>query len=183
MAAKGGGNCQIAGAVVVSNSVIYTCTKVDKKLKWISEPSKSDTGSTKANATLPAYQFATWIEDVITIVNKERSDTGLDSLSECSTLDQSALLHSQDMNVRNFFAHTNPDGKTASDRIRLTGYFGKAKSRWTGENIAAGFGDVASVMAAWSRALPISLSDPVTLPLRLTSASEAPMSSCKVTIQ
>lgn len=133
LAAKDGGKCQNLGAKVKSDLATFKCTKVDKKLKWV------------ANA------HQTWMSDVVAIVNKARSDSGLDPLSECSTLDQSAQLHSQDMNARDFFDHTNPDGESPSDRIRLTGYFGNAKSLWTGENIAAGFSDAASVMVAWMK--------------------------------
>lgn len=154
---KGGEQCLNAGAVVVTNSISYTCTKVNKKLKWVasqrqSVPSITIVTQPATPAPTPlANPFSIWIEDVVRIVNKERSDSGLDSLSECPSLDQSAQLHSQDMNARDFFDHTNPDGKTPSDRIRLTGYFGKSKSRWTGENIAAGFKDATSVMAAWMK--------------------------------
>lgn len=150
-AAKDGDQCRNAGAVVVSDSVTLKCTKVGKKLKWFADQSNSDTESTAPNTTLPEFSLTTWIEDVIRIVNKERSDSGLHPLSECSALDRAAQLHSQDMNSRDFFDHTNPDDKTHSDRIRLTGYFGKSKSRWTGENIAAGFKDATSVMAAWMK--------------------------------
>lgn len=150
-AAKDGGQCRDAGATVVSDSVTLKCTRVGKKLKWLAEQSTSDTESTKPNVALPGSPFATWIDEMVTIVNMERSASGLNPLSECPALDQSAQLHSQDMNARDFFDHTNPDGKTHSDRIRLTGYLSKSKARGTGENIAAGFNDASSVMAAWMK--------------------------------
>ncbi|MEO5974963.1 MAG: CAP domain-containing protein [Ilumatobacteraceae bacterium] len=152
LAAKDGGKCQDTGAVVVTDSVTYKCTKVEKKLRWVAEQSKA--GSLIETATTPPppeFPFTSFIADVLTIVNKERAESGLGPLSECFTLDQSALAHSQDMNARDFFDHKNPDGKSPSDRIRMTGFYGSAKSRWTGENIAAGFKDAASVMAAWMK--------------------------------
>jgi len=152
LAANGGGKCQDAGAVVVADSVTYKCTKVEKKLRWVAEQSKAKSSlETVTTPTPPVNPFLSWIAEVLTIVNIERAESGLGPLSECFALNQSALLHSQDMNARDFFDHTNPDGKSPSDRIRLTGFFGTAKSRWTGENIAAGFRDAASVMAAWMK--------------------------------
>jgi len=146
LAAKGGGKCQDADAVVVTDSVVYRCTKVDKKLKWTAVAAAAT-----PTTSLLENPMASWILEVITIVNQERAESGLGPLSKCSTLDQAARLHSQDMNERDFFDHTNPDGKSPSDRIRLTSFFGSAKSLWTGENIAAGFKDAASVMAAWMK--------------------------------
>ncbi len=151
LAAKEGGRCHDVGAKFVSNFVSYKCIKVDKRLTWVAEQSKSKTQPKTPVTTLAANPYSTWVADVITIVNQKRAESGLEPLTECSTLDQSAQLHSQDMNARDFFDHTNPDGKSPSDRIRLTGFFGNAKSRWTGENIAAGFNDAASVMAAWMK--------------------------------
>ena len=61
------------------------------------------------------------------------------------TLFTVAAAHSQDMAQRNYFSHTSPDGKTASDRAPTAGY------RFTalGENIAAGQSSVATVMHGW----------------------------------
>lgn len=56
-----------------------------------------------------------------------------------------AARHSQDMATRNYFSHTSPEGVTFWQRISMEGYTG-----WgAGENIAAGQGSVAGVMAAW----------------------------------
>jgi uncharacterized protein YkwD len=56
-----------------------------------------------------------------------------------------ARLHSQDMAVRSFFDHTNPDGESPWDRVDKTDYTGFA----SGENIAAGQPTPAEVMDAW----------------------------------
>jgi uncharacterized protein YkwD len=56
-----------------------------------------------------------------------------------------ALGHSQDMAQRNFFAHTNLDGKTAGQRAISAGY----NYAVLGENIAAGQRTVSEVMASW----------------------------------
>lgn len=56
-----------------------------------------------------------------------------------------ALAHSIDMATNNFFSHTGSDGLKASQRVDATGY----QWRVVGENIAAGYHDVDSVMAGW----------------------------------
>jgi uncharacterized protein YkwD len=62
-----------------------------------------------------------------------------------SKLFEAAAAHSKDMIDRNFFDHTNPDGKDPGDRITAQGY------AWGmyGENIAAGQRDVQAVMNSW----------------------------------
>ena len=60
-------------------------------------------------------------------------------------LTQSAETHSQDMVAKNFFSHTGSSGSSLSDRVNATGY------AWSGlgENIAAGYGSIDSVMNGW----------------------------------
>lgn len=60
-------------------------------------------------------------------------------------LAQAAAGHSTDMAIRNYFSHTSLDGRTMADRINATGYLWLA----IGENIAAGYASVPSVVAAW----------------------------------
>lgn len=57
----------------------------------------------------------------------------------------SAYGHSRDMADNNYFSHDSQDGRTMVDRINATGY------AWStiGENIAAGYGGVQSVVSAW----------------------------------
>ncbi len=59
-------------------------------------------------------------------------------------LQVAAQAHASDMGNRNFFAHTNPDGVTASQRTTAAGY-GPA----TGENIAAGYASMEAAMQGW----------------------------------
>jgi hypothetical protein len=55
-----------------------------------------------------------------------------------------ARAHSADMAARNFFDHTNPSGQSPTDRARAAGYSGSA-----GENIAAGYENIAAAHRAW----------------------------------
>lgn len=60
-------------------------------------------------------------------------------------LEQAAQRHSDDMASRNWFSHTGTDGSSPATRISATGY------RWytLGENIAAGYSTVQSVVDGW----------------------------------
>ncbi len=60
-------------------------------------------------------------------------------------LTQAAEGHSQDMVANKFFSHTGSNGSTLSTRVNATGYV------WggLGENIAAGYIGIDSVMAGW----------------------------------
>ncbi len=62
----------------------------------------------------------------------------------CS-LEAAAQRHSTDMAVNNFFSHTGSDGSNAGQRISATAYPWHA---W-GENIAAGYANVESVVTGW----------------------------------
>ena len=50
------------------------------------------------------------------------------------------------MAANNYFSHTSLDGRSAGDRITATGY----AWRTYGENIAAGYATVDSVMDGWT---------------------------------
>ena len=54
-----------------------------------------------------------------------------EALAVVSTLSHASREHSQDMDDRNFFAHTNPDGQSPADRAVEEGH----GSRYVGENI------------------------------------------------
>ncbi len=60
-------------------------------------------------------------------------------------LTSSAYGHSRDMADNDYFSHTSLDGRTMRDRVNATGY------AWStiGENIAAGYGSVQSVVDGW----------------------------------
>lgn len=83
--------------------------------------------------------------EVLDIVNAERSAAGLPALSWHEGAAEVAYLHSLDMDVRDFFDHTNPDGQLPWDRLDEAGIGWSA----VGENIARGYGSPTSVMDAW----------------------------------
>jgi len=60
-------------------------------------------------------------------------------------IEGAATHHSNDMATHNFFSHTGSDGLRVGARVTATGY------EWSvvGENIAAGYDDVDTVVQAW----------------------------------
>lgn len=62
----------------------------------------------------------------------------------CS-LTEAAAGHNADMANAGFFSHTSSNGATLSDRALAAGYH----YNYVGENIAAGYSSVASVMSGW----------------------------------
>jgi len=78
-------------------------------------------------APLEAYETA-----VHEGVNGLRADAGVDELAHSDALAAVARAHSADMAARDFFAHRNPDGQTARDRLREA----KVACAAPGENLA-----------------------------------------------
>lgn len=95
-------------------------------------------------------------EDVLGIVNQVRAmgaDCGTKGafgptspLTMDPALRCAARKHSADMDARDFFDHTNPDGQLPWDRMDLAGYGSYSNA---GENIAAGSPDAAGTMDQW----------------------------------
>ena len=83
---------------------------------------------------------------VLNLINKERTDRGLQALTLSQKLDTAADRHSKDMAVQNYFSHTGKDGSNVGVRIERAGY-----TRWNawGENIAAGQRSAESVVQGW----------------------------------
>lgn len=83
---------------------------------------------------LPGANWAAYEIRVVELANQERAKYGCSALVMNDTLHQVAYNHSADMIARDFFDHTNPDGKDPGERLTDIGY------SWStcGENIAAG---------------------------------------------
>jgi uncharacterized protein YkwD len=81
--------------------------------------------------------------DVLALTNAERAANGCGPLAWDDALAQVARLHSADMAARDYFDHTNPEGLSPFDRAAAAGTSANA------ENIAAGQGSAADVMASW----------------------------------
>ena len=115
------------------------------------EPPATSPGSA-ATATCGLNNFAT---SALARINQLRSSgttcgargvfAPTTALTWNALLTQAGAGHSQDMSTLNFFSHTSLDGRTLTDRVNATGYSWNA----LGENIAAGYATVDSVMDGW----------------------------------
>ncbi len=108
-------------------------------------------GTQVASATpAPACaQFGQPASDVhlsmLQALNDYRAENGLKPLVYSKRLEAAANGHVQDLYLRKFFDHLNPDGKNPGQRALDAGFC----HRYVGENIAAGQVTVQAVMQAW----------------------------------
>lgn len=77
--------------------------------------------------------------------NIQRSQNGLGTLTQNSLLAQAAQAKANDMVARNYWSHTNPDGKQPWQFITDSGYSYSA----AGENLAYGFDSSDATLAGW----------------------------------
>jgi len=89
----------------------------------------------------------TFEEGVMELVNQERWNNGqLPPLKQNGLLDAAAETHSDNMAVRNFVMHCDPDtGTLPWDRMIAAGYLYSS----AGENIAWGYPDPQAVVGGW----------------------------------
>jgi uncharacterized protein YkwD len=85
--------------------------------------------------------------EVLDLTNAARRQNGCGPLSLDASLVDAAGRHASDMVRRHYMDHTNPDGKSAFDRMEASGFHGSAM----GENIAAGYDTAQRVFAAWMK--------------------------------
>lgn len=83
-------------------------------------------------------------EEVVTLVNSERSQNGCDPVSSEPRLTAAAQEHSEDMNERDYMDHFSPDGEGPGERAERHGY-----TAWGAENVAKGQQTAEQVMDAW----------------------------------
>jgi uncharacterized protein YkwD len=83
--------------------------------------------------------------DVCDISNRNRAASKLVALKLDTKLTQMAQAYARDMFDRNFFSHTDPDGKTFAARLKQW----KVTYKYAGENIAWGYVDGEDVMQGW----------------------------------
>ncbi len=82
---------------------------------------------------------------LVTLTNSLRKSKGLGTLATVSPLELSAQYKATDMAQNGYFAHQGPNGHT------LTYFLDKAHYQYStaGENLAEGFSDADTLMAAW----------------------------------
>lgn len=96
-------------------------------------PTPKPTYPTPTPGPVDGSEYLSQLEDsILQMVNDERSKVGAKALSMDAMQRDVARAHSKDMAVRNFFDHTNPDGKSPFDRMKAAGI----SYSTAGENIA-----------------------------------------------
>ncbi|TAG27418.1 MAG: CAP domain-containing protein [Burkholderiales bacterium] len=112
-----------AGASAATNSNFVSCTQIKSPQEALNAVNAARAVARNCGSTFfPAAPALQWNDQ----------------------LANAALAHSADMATRNYFSHTNPDGLSPFDRTEKAGY-----GRYTGENIAAGYGTMDAVMQGW----------------------------------
>jgi uncharacterized protein YkwD len=110
----------------------------------------ADTARCPGSTAVPAAGTVEQATDqVVCLVNAERTARGLRPLRGDGDLRQAARRHSADMVRRTYFSHVTPGGADLSDRMRSVGY-GSGRSWRAGEALGWGTG---------ARATPAALVD------------------------
>ena len=109
-------------------------------------PTKNTTTApTTTNTTTPTGDFSAYQQEVLNIVNKERTSRGLSALKFNAEVSKVATLKSQDMIDKGYFDHTSPTYGSPFDMMKKFGITYKS----AGENIAMGQKTPQEVMTAW----------------------------------
>lgn len=103
-----------------------------------SEQAAAEQQVTEQQANTGGYK-----EQVVTIMNQERSAAGVGGITQNATLDNLAQIRAQE--IVTSFSHTRPNGTSCFTVFEENGVTYMA----AGENIAAGYGTPEEVMAGW----------------------------------
>lgn len=117
-------------------------TPSDKPVTSPDKPSTSDKPTTN-----PTGEYAKFQQEVVDLVNKERTSRGLKPVTFNTELSKVATLKSQDMIDKNYFDHNSPTYGSPFDMMKKFGISYKA----AGENIAMGQKTPQEVMNSWMK--------------------------------
>lgn len=95
-----------------------------------SSPPEGDPGTTSTSDDVTSDEVEA---EIHAKVNEIRAERGLNELEHDDEIATVARIHSQDMNERDYFSHTNPEGETPADRF---GDLYPSECRAVGENLA-----------------------------------------------
>ena len=93
----------------------------------------------------PSTDFSSYQQQVLDLVNAERTKRGISALTLDSNLSSVATKKSQDMVNKNYFDHTSPTYGSPFDMMKQFGI----SYRTAGENIAKGQKTQQEVVTAW----------------------------------
>ncbi len=105
--------------------------------------------ATNGRSTIYLPQIATTAptraEQVVNLINQQRSSHGCQPLHLSPQISAAAQAHSQDMALNDFVGHTGSDGSSIGERLTRAGY----GWRMAAENIAAGQPTPEAVVTSW----------------------------------
>lgn len=104
-----------------TQTVTITTTNGNGNSNNNNNTNSSGNGNNSANYPQSWANSATWEQELLTLVNKARTDLGLNALVAIDDLAALARSHSRDMAVNNFFDHTSPAKGTAEQRMTAAG--------------------------------------------------------------
>ena len=107
--------------------------------------SNSSSGASASSGSTATGTYAEYQNQVVQLVNQERTSRGLNALSIDSALTKTATLKSQDMADLGYFDHTSPTYGSPFDMMKQFGI----SYRVAGENIAMGQTSPKQVMTGW----------------------------------
>ena len=139
------GGSALAGALLIA------------MLLALAPPARAATACADAGLEPTAKNAERIAESVLCLLNSERAERGLRSLSEEGKLLKAARRHSADMVRRRYFDHVSPDGGSLVDRARAARYLPDRGAWRVAENIAWGSGSYGSprhVVASWMKSPP-----------------------------
>lgn len=123
------------------NNQCTDCNDIQENTQSADIPTvKSPDIQTPVTESISEYE-----KQVVDIVNRYRSENGLQPLTIDTELFRLARLKSQDMKDNNYFSHTSPTYGSAFDMMKKAGI----KYNTAGENIAMGQQTPEAVMTAW----------------------------------
>ena len=94
-----------------------------------------------------SVEAATARDEIIALVNAYRASNGLEAVAPNGALTTAAAWMAGDMAARNYIGHVSSDGRSPTERMSAFGY--PVSSMYTGEDLAAGYGTAAAVLAGW----------------------------------
>ena len=85
------------------------------------------------------------VQQLLSLINAERSKRGLTILRENPKLAQAALIHAEEQMAENALSHSSQNGDSVSDRVAATGY----SWGFVAENLAAGRETAQETLIDW----------------------------------
>lgn len=118
-------------------------TPAAQTVKPVATPAKPV--ATAAPAVANTTGTAAFIQQIVTLVNKERAAAGLSPVAALASLNKVAAAKATDMRSNHYFSHTSPTYGSPFDMMSSFG----VTYQYAGENIAMGQKTPQEVMTAW----------------------------------